>query len=138
MSFCVNIKSPQFKETAKRLDISEGQLEEIAHKYMNSEGTENQFPSDEYIMRQVSGQPDAQASESEVKLWKERYSKPQTFNTMVEYAKKLSSEFKFVRVDFYEVNGEIYLGELTFTPGVCYFKYKKHEDEIMIGNMLKI
>ena len=81
MSFCVNIKSSQFKETAKRLDISEGQLEEIVHKYMNSEGTENQFPSDDYIQQQVSGKSNTSASESQVRLRSEKYSKPQVFDT---------------------------------------------------------
>ena len=29
---------------------------------------------------------------------------------MVDYSKKLSKLFKFVRVDFYEVNNKVYLG----------------------------
>lgn len=63
---------------------------------------------------------------------------PSKFNEMVEYAKKLSEPFKFVRVDFYEIDGTVYLGELTFTPGANYFRYKNHEDEIKLGNMLKL
>lgn len=63
---------------------------------------------------------------------------PSKFGEMVEYAKKLSEPFKFVRIDFYEINGVVYLGELTFTPGVNYFRYTNHEDEIKVGNMLKL
>jgi hypothetical protein len=63
---------------------------------------------------------------------------PTKFDEMVEYAKKLSEPFKFVRVDFYEINGTVYLGELTFTPGANYFRYKNHEDEIKLGNMLNL
>ena len=63
---------------------------------------------------------------------------PTKFGEMVEYAKKLSEPFKFVRVDFYEINGVVYLGELTFTPGVNYFRYTNREDEIKVGNMLKL
>lgn len=66
------------------------------------------------------------------------YKKPNNFEEMKEFAKILSKPFKFVRVDFYEINGKTYLGELTFTPGACLFKYKKHEDEIKVGNMLKL
>lgn len=63
---------------------------------------------------------------------------PTNFSEMVEYAKKLSQPFKFVRVDFYEINNKVYLGELTFTPGVNYFRYKNPTDEIKVGNMLKL
>ena len=63
---------------------------------------------------------------------------PSKYNEMVEYAKKLSEPFKFVRVDFYEIDGVVYLGELTFTPGANYFRYKNHDDETKIGDMLKI
>jgi hypothetical protein len=62
---------------------------------------------------------------------------PEQFNTMVEYSKKLSEDFKFVRVDFYEINGKIYLGELTFIPGGGYIKYKGNGDE-EIGKMLDL
>lgn len=64
--------------------------------------------------------------------------KPKNLKLMQEYAEKLSSEFKFVRVDFYEINGEIYLGELTFTPGAMAFKYETHEDEVKVGGLLDI
>jgi len=66
------------------------------------------------------------------------YKKPNNFDLMVEYTKKLSSDFKFVRVDFYEVNDKVYLGELTFTPGANIFKYKNPETNKMVGDMLKI
>lgn len=42
--------------------------------------------------------------------------KPKNFDKMVEIARALSSEFPFVRVDQYNIDGEIYIGELTFTP----------------------
>ena len=64
--------------------------------------------------------------------------KPTRLNDMIEYARILSKEFKFVRVDFYEINNNIYLGELTFVPDVAVFRYKNHNDDIKIGNMLKL
>ena len=66
------------------------------------------------------------------------FDKPINFDYMKECAIKLSQEFKFVRVDFYEVNGQVYLGELTFTPGSGYFKYQNPEDNYKIGNLLEI
>jgi hypothetical protein len=42
--------------------------------------------------------------------------KPKNFEEMLVIASKLSEGFDFVRVDLYNVNGEIYFGELTFTP----------------------
>ena len=66
------------------------------------------------------------------------HEKPKNFSKMKKYAKKLSKQFKFVRVDFYEINGEVYLGELTFTPGAMGFSYRNQEDNVMVGNYLKL
>ena len=63
---------------------------------------------------------------------------PKSFELMKQYSKKMSKDFKFVRVDFYEENGCIYLGELTFTPGAFIVKYEHPEDEITVGNLLKL
>lgn len=64
--------------------------------------------------------------------------KPENLDTMLSYAKKLSEDFKFVRIDFYEVNGEVFLGEMTFTPGALAFKYQNDEDNLKMGNMLNL
>ena len=34
-----------------------------------------------------------------------------------EYAKVLSESIKLVRIDFYIVDGKVFLGEMTFAPG---------------------
>ena len=57
MSICVNVNSKEFKDTAKRLNISHGSLENIVHEFVNTEGNENSFPSDSYILSKVEGQP---------------------------------------------------------------------------------
>ena len=67
-----------------------------------------------------------------------QYKKPKFFNLMKEYAKKLSSEFIFVRVDFYELENEVRLGELTFAPMNSFFKCKNITDEILLGQDIKI
>lgn len=63
---------------------------------------------------------------------------PKTFEQMKEYAEKLSEDFKFVRVDFYEINGKIYFGELTFIPAASYIKYTNDKVDFMLGEMLKL
>ena len=53
--------------------------------------------------------------------------KPQNFEKMVECARKLAQGTKHLRVDFYEVNGQMYSGELTFfhCGGLYEFKTKQ-------------
>lgn len=46
-----------------------------------------------------------------------RYVDPENFGEMVEVARALSADFDFVRVDLYNLDGKIYFGELTCTPG---------------------
>jgi hypothetical protein len=43
--------------------------------------------------------------------------KPQSYNEMVALSEKLATGIPFVRVDFYEINGRPYFGEMTFFPG---------------------
>lgn len=43
--------------------------------------------------------------------------RPKHYEKMLEIAEKISEEFPFVRVDFMEGNGRLYIGELTFCPG---------------------
>ncbi len=64
--------------------------------------------------------------------------KPESFEQMKEFAIKLSSPFKFVRVDFYEIGGKVYLGELTFTPGAMLFKYETTSDNVRVGDLLHL
>ena len=57
---------------------------------------------------------------------------------MIEYAKKLSEEFVFVRVDLYNVNGKIYLGEMTFSPSNLKFSLKNRDQSIKLGKLIDI
>lgn len=49
-------------------------------------------------------------------LPKQKPEKPDNLKEMVEVARKLSSDFEFVRVDLYDFQGKVYFGELTFSP----------------------
>ena len=64
--------------------------------------------------------------------------KPKNYELMVEYAKKLSADFMMVRVDFYEIDGMVYLGELTFTPANGKQIFKNSNADKLIGDMLKL
>ena len=64
--------------------------------------------------------------------------KPDNINEMYEYAKKLSKPFKFVRVDFYNYNGKVIFGELTFTPAGCTSTSYIDNWDQKLGDMLNI
>lgn len=50
--------------------------------------------------------------------------RPNTLDEMVEIAKTLSKDFKFVRVDLYEYKDHVYFSELTFYPwGAMMYSY---------------
>ena len=66
------------------------------------------------------------------------FEKPINLNLMIEYARNLSSQFSFVRVDFYEINNTVFLGEMTFAPSNNRFGCKDMNQSITLGNLLKI
>ena len=69
---------------------------------------------------------------------KYHYPKPKLFELMKKYARILSKDFIFVRVDLYELENEIRLGELTFSPMNSFFRCKNRRQEIEIGQELNI
>lgn len=46
-----------------------------------------------------------------------KFPRPKSFNKMVAYSQILSKGIPYVRVDWYEINGEPIFSEMTFTPG---------------------
>lgn len=64
--------------------------------------------------------------------------KPKSLDRIYQIAKDLSKPFPFVRVDFYEVNGRIIFGELTFTPFACAIDYFNNETQLKLGEKLKL
>ena len=62
--------------------------------------------------------------------------KPTNFEKMVELARILAKGWPFVRVDFYNVNGKIYFGEMTFFPASGLGVFKPEEADLMIGEKL--
>ena len=67
-----------------------------------------------------------------------KFVKPGSLDKMIEYARVLSHGFPFVRVDFYEVDGKVYFGEMTFTPTGCLGNYYTEEAHKFLGELLDI
>ena len=65
-------------------------------------------------------------------------SRPQNYEKMVEIAENLSKPFKHVRVDFYNINGKIIFGEMTFCNGGGMQVLTPEEFNLEIGNLIKI
>ena len=67
-----------------------------------------------------------------------KFPRPKHLDKMIELAKKFSEKFIFVRVDLYEVNDTIYLGELTFSPINVQMPYKDRNQSEYLGSLLDI
>lgn len=65
-------------------------------------------------------------------------SKPVTYEKMVKLAEKLAQNIPFVRVDFYEINGKIYFGELTFFPGSGFEEFTPEIWDEILGGWMRI
>lgn len=63
---------------------------------------------------------------------------PQNLRKMICLSTQLSKKFAFVRVDFYEVKGKIYFGEMTFTPQSGVGKWTSKEIEILYGDLITL
>lgn len=64
--------------------------------------------------------------------------KPANLEGMIVFAKELSREFPHVRVDFYNIEGKIYFGELTFYPYSGYVQFTPDEFDFKLGEMFDV
>ena len=67
-----------------------------------------------------------------------KFQRPINLERMIACAETLSKPFPFVRVDFYEVQGKVIFGELTFTPTGCMGAYYAKDAYLELGNALDI
>jgi len=67
-----------------------------------------------------------------------RLPKPESLQYMIDASKVLSEPFPHVRVDFYEVDGKLYFGELTFTPDGGYVPYLTDHYLLELGQQLQL
>lgn len=59
-------------------------------------------------------------------------------DNIIKYSKELSTDFEFVRVDFFEKDDILYFGELTFTPFMGNIKFVPSNYDLIFGEKLKI
>ncbi len=64
--------------------------------------------------------------------------KPDGIDKIFEYAEILSKPFPFVRVDFYLQNGNVYFGELTFTPAGGFDVGRLPSSDLLYGNLVEL
>ena len=64
--------------------------------------------------------------------------KPECFEEMKALAAKLSEGIPQVRVDFYEVNGRVYFGEMTFFHWSGFMPYDPEEWDYKMGEWIKL
>ncbi|SPB18942.1 hypothetical protein NOV72_06147 [Caballeronia novacaledonica] len=62
--------------------------------------------------------------------------RPEKLDALLAVARKLASDFEFVRVDLYDSNDAIYFGELTFTPGAGMFRLRPDRVDYEWGNLM--
>lgn len=65
-------------------------------------------------------------------------SKPENLDRMLQIASTLSEDFPYVRVDLYNVDGEIYFGELTFYPWSGYVQFDPDEFDYKLGSLFQL
>jgi hypothetical protein len=64
--------------------------------------------------------------------------KPSKYSEMVVLAEKLSKGMKFVRIDFYEINGKVYFGEITFYPGSGMEEFTPEKYDYLLGSWIRL
>ena len=64
--------------------------------------------------------------------------KPQNFELMKSLAQQLSMNIPHLRVDFYEVNGKVYFGELTFSHYGGFVPFEPDEWDAVFGSWISI
>ena len=64
--------------------------------------------------------------------------KPETFDRMIMLAEKLGESIPHARIDFYEVNGKTYFGEITFYPASGLTKFNPEEWDKNFGDLLTL
>lgn len=69
---------------------------------------------------------------------KELPSAPGQLSRMVEIAESLSAGFPFLRVDFYEINDRVFVGELTLYPASGFSRFIPEEMDYRFGEYLSL
>lgn len=64
--------------------------------------------------------------------------RPKNLHVMLELSRKLSEDIPFLRVDFYEINGKVYVGEMTFYSWAGFEPFHPEEWDHVLGSWLTL
>lgn len=64
--------------------------------------------------------------------------KPKNFDKMIEIAEKLSQDIPLTRIDLYDVDGKLYLGEITFFPNSGFDTNLYYDEDLLLGQKLDL
>ena len=67
-----------------------------------------------------------------------RIPKPMRLEEMIDIARMLSESIPFVRIDLFEVNGQVYFSEFTLCPASGFMPFVPKEYDAIVGEWLKI
>ncbi len=63
---------------------------------------------------------------------------PENFDKMMELANLLAKNIPFARIDFYNIKGRTYFGEITFYPATGMGKFTTKETDVQLGRLLEL
>ena len=69
---------------------------------------------------------------------KKEIKKPVNFEKMLQFSEVLAQGTKLARVDFYEIEGKLYFGEITVYPGSGFEKFTPEEWDYKFGDMIEL
>lgn len=64
--------------------------------------------------------------------------KPSNYDLMCKLARRLAKNIPFIRCDFYEIDGKVYLGEMTFFPASGFEGVEPSEWDQKVGEWLTL
>ena len=64
--------------------------------------------------------------------------KPKLYNEMISLAEMLSKDISFARIDFYEVKGKLYFGEITLYPGSGFEEFSPEAWDYKLGDLITL
>ena len=64
--------------------------------------------------------------------------RPKNYEKMKKFAKVLSKNLPHLRVDFYEIDGQLFVGELTFTTNGGFIPFEEEKWDIKLGDLIKL
>lgn len=69
---------------------------------------------------------------------KESIDPPVNLDKMLEFSERFAKNIPFCRVDFYEIKGKLYFGEVTFYPASGFQKFSPEKWDLELGKKIKL